>query len=211
MPEDQTTDELDTATDEVDTGETTDETVDAGADQLGDAGKKALDRMKTQRAELKKELAAYKGLGLSADDLKALIDKSQDESAKAEAAKVRQEAEGAALAKANERLVKAEIRAAATGKLANPALALQLLDVKAFDVNDDGEVDSDAITAALDDLIKNEPYLSAQGGKRFQGTGDGGPRKAAPSQLTREDLKGMTPDQILKAKTDGRMKTLLGT
>lgn len=87
------------------------------------------------------------------------------------AQKVKDEALGAA----NTRILKAEVRAAATGKLSDPADALLYLDLSKFEVGEDGEVDAKALGAALDELVKNKPYLAAQG-KRFQGNGDGGPR-----------------------------------
>lgn len=192
---------------------------DAGADQLGDAGKKALDRMKQQVKTTRSELAEYRKLGLSAADLQTLIAKSQEDSAKAEQARLRQEAESAALSKANERLIKAEVKAAAAGKLANPAIALRLLDLSDFDVNDDGEVDSDAISAAIDELLKNEPYLGVTQGepKRFQGTGDGGARGEAGGkpQLTEADVKQLYKErrytEIDAARRDGRLDKVLGT
>jgi len=96
-----------------------------------------------------------------------------------------------ALDKANTRIKKAEVRAAATGKLADPADALVYLDLSKIEVGEDGEVDSKAVNAAIDDLIKNKPYLAAQGKQRFQGNGDGGPRT--------EDVKSFD-DQIAEAR-----------
>lgn len=48
--------------------------------------------------------------------------------------------------------------------------------------------------------------------KKFQGSGDGGARAGSegPSQLTREDLKRMSPSEIVKAKSEGRLADLLG-
>lgn len=94
------------------------------------------------------------------------------------AQKVKDEALGAA----NARILKAEVRAAATGKLADPADALLYLDLTKLEVGDDGEVDGKAVTAAIDELVKNKPYLAAQG-KRFQGNGDGGPRNEAEKSI----------------------------
>lgn len=48
--------------------------------------------------------------------------------------------------------------------------------------------------------------------KRFQGGADAGPKGAptGPSQLTSADLSRMTPEQIVTAKAEGRLNTLLG-
>ena len=100
-----------------------------GADKLGDAGKKALDAMKAKlKAERQKRIAAEAALADNANE---------DEDTKA-----RQQAESAALAKANARIVKAEVRAVAAGKLADPADALNFIDLEDFEVGEDGDVDA---------------------------------------------------------------------
>lgn len=125
------------------------------------------------------------------------------------------ETEAAALAKANERILKAEIRAAAAGKLNDPADALLYIDLTKFEVGEDGEVDTAAVTAAIEDLAKNKPYLAAQGGRRFQGDADGGARKdTGPTQLTQADLDRMYAagqvDEIAQAKREHRFDQVLG-
>ncbi|RMB81285.1 hypothetical protein [Streptomyces shenzhenensis] len=170
-----------------------------GADDLGDKGKRALDSMKGKwRAERDKRRELEQRLAQQGD-----ADDSD---------KVRRQAEAQALAKANTRIVRAEVKAAAAGKLADPADAYKFLDLGQFEVDDDGNVDSDEVAEAIDDLIKSKPYLAAATAKRFQGTGDGGAARKAPrpKQLSRADLKTMTPEQIVKAKADGRLSNLLG-
>ncbi|MFJ2407103.1 hypothetical protein ACIOUE_38050 [Streptomyces xanthochromogenes] len=57
-------------------------------------------------------------------------------------------------------LVRAEVRAAAAGRLRDPADALALVDVDAL-VGKNGMPDPAAVSAALDALIKAKPYLAA--------------------------------------------------
>ncbi|MDX2626486.1 hypothetical protein ACKI1K_00230 [Streptomyces scabiei] len=169
-----------------------------GADQLGDKGKRALASMKgkwrkerDQRKELERRLAKDdKGGG---DDAVA-------------------KATAAATAKANTRILKAEIRAAAAKKLADPRDALRFLDLEQFEVDDEGEVDVEEIADAIETLIKDKPYLAAQSRQRFQGTGDGGAARKAgrPKQLTERDLKNMSAEQIVKAQEEGKLDDLLG-
>ncbi|MEV4858932.1 hypothetical protein [Streptomyces ossamyceticus] len=170
-----------------------------GADQLGDKGKRALASMKgkwrkerDQRKELERQLAAKKNSG-DGDDAVA-------------------KATAAATAKANTRIIKAEIRAAAAKKLADPRDALRFLDLEQFEVDEEGEVDADEIAEAINDLIKSKPYLAAQGRQRFQGTGDGGAARKAgrPKQLTERDLKNMSAEAIVKAQEEGKLDDLLG-
>ncbi|MCX4572281.1 hypothetical protein OHB41_03590 [Streptomyces sp. NBC_01571] len=190
-----------------DAGTAGDDGTPEGADALGDAGKRALDSMKgkwqterDRRRELEARIATLEAPQASGDS-----DQPDPDAIRAEAARE-------ATTKANTRILKSEIRAAAAGKLADPADALAYLDVASFEVNENGDVDAEEISDAIADLLTRKPYLAAKGAPRFQGSGDGGAaRKAAgPSQLTRADLKGMSPDQIHKAKAEGRLNTVLG-
>jgi hypothetical protein len=138
--------------DDVDTEDGNDADDDASED-LGDKGKQAIDRMKAKlKAERTRRIAAEKAAAAKAD--------SDD------ADKIRREADEAATAKANARIVRSEIRAAATGKLADPADALAFLDVSDFEVDDDGAVDEDEIAEAIADLLTKKPHLAAQGGTK---------------------------------------------
>jgi hypothetical protein len=175
-----------------------------GAEHLGDPGKKALDEMKAKwkaaEAEAKTEREQRAALQAQVEG------KEAEHKASQEVQRVKDEA----LAAANERILKAEVRAAAAGKLTDPADALRFLDLSALEVGADGEVDGKAVASAIEDLVKNKPYLAAQGGTRFQGSADGGTRKETrPAQLTRADLARMSPQEIDKAREDGRLTDLL--
>ncbi|MDX3550976.1 hypothetical protein PV729_04185 [Streptomyces europaeiscabiei] len=113
--------------------------------------------------------------------------------------------------KLNARIVRAEVKAAATGKFADPADALAFLDLTTFEVSEDGEVDGTKLSAAIEDLLTRKPHLAAKPQPRFQGSGDGGAaRNGGGSQLTREELKGMSPDAIQRARAEGRLNKVLG-
>jgi hypothetical protein len=177
---------------------------------LGDAGKKALDAMKADRNKARDEARKARE---EADALKAQIEGREKEH-KAEQEK--RAAEQAALSKANERILKAEIRAQASGKLADPQDALRFMDLSSFEVGDDGEVDAEAITEAISDLISKKPYLAVQDGKRFQGDADAGTRKEArPAQLSKADVERLSAagkhDEIVKAKAEGRLADYLAS
>src|SRR5690606_12693513 len=72
-----------------------------------------------------------------------------------------------ALAHASSRVVRAEVLAAAAGKLADPQDAVRLLDLDEFEINEDGEVDRAAIAAAVDGLVAAKPYLSGSRDPEF--------------------------------------------
>jgi hypothetical protein len=126
-----------------------------GADKLGDAGKKALDRMKAERAAAKKEAAEAKK---RADELARKVadfedrDKSELEKATTKAERFAEQA-----AKATKRAVLAEVRAAAA-EFADPEDAAAFLDLSSY-TSDDGEIDTEAISADLDALLDRKPHL----------------------------------------------------
>jgi len=161
-------------------GDGSDSDDDQGGDEpLGPAGTKALDAEKDKRRRAQAALRPWSSLARelgvkSPDELKALLAGKDGGDQDVDAA--RREAMAEATRQANTRILRSEVKAAAAGKLADPADALRLLDLDQFDVGDDGEVDEDAINEAIVDLIKKKPYLAAQGGRRFQGGGDGGHR-----------------------------------
>lgn len=162
---------------------------DEGEDQLGDAGKKALDRMKAKWQSER-------------DKRKQLQEKYEPASKE----------EAAGNARFAQKILRSEIKAAPAGKLNDPADAHRFLDLEQFEVGEDGEVDEDEIALAIDDLVKKKPYLAAtQGQRRNRGSADGGVRnESTPAQLTRADLARMSPQQILKAEKEGRLNKLKG-
>jgi hypothetical protein len=178
----------------------------AGSEALGDAGKKALDSMKSKwreerdkRRDLESRIASLEAPKPSGD-----TDTPDPDS-------IRREAAREATLKANARILRSEIKAAAAGKFADPADALAFIDAAQFEVDENGDVDAGEISDAIEELLTRKPHLAATARPRFQGTGDGGAaRKAAIPQLTRDQLKGMSPEAIRKAKTEGRLNNLLG-
>jgi hypothetical protein len=163
--------------------------------------KKALVAERTARKAIEKELAALRAEIASKD-------KPAEEQALDAA---RREAAAEATQKAHERLIRAEVKAAATGKVKNPALALKLIDTSAIEVGDDGEVDSDALASAIEDLLTEYPELAADASKFGGGADQGAKGKASkPSQLTKAELSKLSPAEVLKAREDGRLDTLMG-
>ncbi|MFD9629786.1 hypothetical protein [Streptomyces violascens] len=94
-------------------------------------------------------------------------------------------------------LVRAELRAAAAGRLRDPADALALLDVSAL-AGSGGDIDAAAVAAAVDQLVKDKPYLAAdQGTAPAWGDVGAGQREAAEPEPA-------TPlDRLRRAYGDG--------
>lgn len=148
------------------------------------------------------------------DQLKAELDQlragQMSEQEKAlEAA--RQEAADAARAEVESsyrtRLDAADVKAAAA-KFADPADAVLFLNLDDLPRDATGALEPKALAEALDEILTSKPHLAA--GKPSQGSADGGSRGGGPAQLTRDDLKTMTPEAIVEAKANGQLATLLG-
>lgn len=151
----------------------------AGDPDLGDAGKRALD---AERTRAKSEEKARKAAERRASELEARL-AQLEENGKSESEKLlaqaRKEADQAARteerSRAARRILTSEIKAAAGGKLADPADAVRLLDLDEFKVDDDGEVDAKSISSAIEGLLKDKPYLAAKSTATV-GSADGGSR-----------------------------------
>lgn len=173
---------------------------------LGEPGQKALREEREARRKAERELKAEREARLA-------LEAAQNATAEERAALERQrEIERQALAKANDRILAAEIRAAAKGELVDPDDALTFIDRSSFEVGDDGSVDTDAIRAAVADLISRKSHLAARREPaRVEGSADGGTREASrPRQLSRTDLAALSAEQIVEARKAGQLRDLLG-
>jgi hypothetical protein len=199
------------STEEVET-ETTDteqesETTEVAPD-LGDAGKKAIDAMKA-----KWKTAESKARDLSAELAKrdaaiANQDKPAEERALDEA---RAEARAEEREASNLRTKKIELKAAAKGRLADPTDAHLYIELADITVDENGDVDSDALDEAIAELLVRKPHLGVPSARRFEGAADQGSKGRAvkPSQLTREQFAALSNPERLKAHAEGRTSGLL--
>jgi hypothetical protein len=177
---------------------------DDGADQLGDAGKQALDRMKSERNDARRENRRLKA------ELEAAKNPPPADGGTPDAEAIKAEARREAIAEANQRVVRAELKAAATGKLADPGDALTFLDLTQFEVDADGNVDAEELTDAISELLKKKPYLAAQG-KRFEGGADGGTRKGSAKSIDDEIAEATAAGDIGRAISLKRQKAYANT
>lgn len=178
---------------------------------LGDAGKKALDAMKTKwRAERDARKDAE-------DKLAAASKKPAGDDAPVDVDELRKQLQTEAKAEVLRDRALDKIEAKAAGRFKDPEDALLRLGRNVDDFIDNGQIDLEAIEDALVDLLEKRPDFGVTQGdpeprKRFTGTGDGGPKgNAGKPQVTEAELQKMTPEQIVKAQNEGRLATLLGT
>jgi len=143
------------------------------------------------------------------DEYERLAEASKSELERAQEAAQKAQDSMAAL---RERAVTADLRAALTGVVPDPAAVIEDLNVSKF-VGDDGEVNAEAITA-----LRNKYAALTPEGKRppapnpAQGTSATGASSVA--QLTKQDLERLSRegkhDEIVQFKKDGRFDDLLG-
>lgn len=170
---------------------------------LGEAGEKALREFKKRAREAERELRR-----LQQEQNKPDEDTTHQ-------AELRQQIESELRAEASKDRALDKVEAKAARTFQNPDLVRKLLADQADDfVDAQGNPDVEAISDALEELLETEPYLAldTQRDRRFQGKADGGTRNGSskPSQLTRDDLKRMSPDAIEQARLEGRLNDLLG-
>lgn len=110
-------------------------------------------------ARERKKYADYNDLKAKAAEHDKVVESQRSEQEKAVEA-ARKEGAESVLSTANARLIASEARAlAAEANFRSPALAVKALDLAEVSVGDSGDVDADAIRAALKALAEAEPYL----------------------------------------------------
>lgn len=163
--------------------------------------KSALQKERAARKELEKQLKEK-------EREEATRNMAPDERALEEA---RREAAAEAMKAANGRIVRTEFRSLAKERGLDPNTASRLADLDGVEVDDDGNVDADSLTAALDAVVAEHPTLVPA---RFQGTADQGARgrDSGPKQMTQAEFDRIKHDYraVKKAKDEGRLNSLLG-
>jgi hypothetical protein len=146
--------------------------------ELGDAGKAAIDRMK---AKLKDETARRKAAEAEAAALKAKADTPGADTPTPEQLRADARREVQAEVARERALDRVEVIAAKT--FADPTDARVFLQSQVDDFIDGTQIDADAITEALADLLKARPYLATGTPRKWTANGDGGPRGGRPKDL----------------------------
>lgn len=178
--DDGTSDDDDGSDDDDDQGDTGQQ--DDNDRQLGPAGEKALAAEKAKRRAAQQQLRQWRALG-TPEQVKAALDAlktSGSDKQQPDVEQIRAEARAQAQTEALHARVADKIEAKAGGRFALDTEDVAVMLLRRHDVEDfidDGKVDVDAITEALNDLLSKNPGLAAQSGKRFKGDADGGARK----------------------------------
>ena len=148
-----------------------------------------LKELKKSYSQASKELDEYRQSQLT--DQERLISKTQEETKKA----VRLEFA--------EKLVEAELKSALKGRHLNGDALLEFSRSGFVDV--DGEIDSEAIATWVE-----THSTQAETPKPDLGQGARGITSSQAMIRSRDELAKMSPDEILKARKDGRLDSLMG-
>lgn len=186
---------------------------------LGDAGRQALARMKAERAAAKKEAAQAK-LAAAAERRKAAAlekkvqdfeDRDKSELEKATAARERAEKQAAA---AVARTVAAEVKVGAAGRFLDVTDATDALmrDPSKY-VDSDGEIDTAAIQADLDDLLERKPHFAVPAADPAADPApETKPKKQRPQPDPGQGSRGPTPAKdfrtVSKEEHDAELRKL---
>lgn len=154
------------------------------------------------------------------DDIKSKADKYEELEAaqKTELEKAQERAKAAEKAKteaeqrAKQALTRAAVLAEAAGKVVDPDAAWRLIDSAAIEYDEDGTPSNvgDLVTT----LLEERPYLAPD--TAGSGAGKTGARSAEQGSrgsgdtIGREDLANMTPEEVEKAFSEGRLAHLTG-
>lgn len=166
----------------------------AGADDLGDKGKKALDTMKARwRAEQARARAAE--AKLAARDAPKEGEELTPEQIKAAA-------KAEALAELRAPLFQTQAKSAALALGFNdPADALLLVSATDFEVGSDGTFDAEELNDKLSEVLAAKPYLAKTHQPGQPGTP--APRTVAPAQAGGTPKTPTLDERIAKARSDG--------
>lgn len=168
-----------------------------------------LDRIvKDRLARQKTQFADYDELKAKADKLAEIEAANLSELEKAQKAAADAAAErDKILAEAQETRLYAALLAEAAKvdrKVVDPEAAVRLLDRSTLELGEDGVPTN--VAEAMDALLEARPFLVVSGGSGTRGSADQGARKTdGPAQLSKDDLKGMKPEDIVKARREGRL------
>lgn len=158
----------------------TDEPDDADDDATGgddsdgnepDPNEQRYQKARQEAAERRRELRPWRGIakdyGLTPEQVRERLDGKgpQGDEPKVDADAIRREADRSAAEKANQRIVRAEVRAAAADLFADPSDAPLFVDLSKFDVDEDGSVDEDEIRDDLKAVLEKKPHLAKRAGR----------------------------------------------
>lgn len=169
------------------------------------------DDLSEWKANARKHEKVAKASMAQVEQLKAqLAEKESAQQSDTEKAitQARTEAEKSARAderkRSDARIIRAEVKAAAGGHLADPNDAVRLLDLDDFDIDDDGNLDEKAVAQAIETLLKEKPYLAAKA-TRVTGNGDGGARST--QTVTDDSPRGLIAAGLAAAEAERTRRT----
>lgn len=166
-----------------------------GTEDLGDAGKKALDTMKAKwRAEQKRARDA---------EAKLAAREAPKEGDELTPEQIKAAARAEALAELRAPLFQTQAKAAAMALGFNdPTDALLLVNATDFEVGSDGTFDADELNDKLSEVLAAKPYLAKNPAGQ---PGNPAPRTVAPAKAGGTPKTPTLDERIAKARADGNV------
>ncbi len=176
---------------------------------LGEAGEKALQAWKDRAKKAEADAKRAESLQTELDALKAEKMTDHEKAIKEAADQAAAAARTEVLGSVNSRLFASELKAATAGKLtdpdllADPTVALKLLGLDEIPVTATGDIDTEAISGAVAELIAAKPYLASA--TQTPGSADLGARTTPPAKTL--DTQIAEAEQAGNWKLSGQLKT----
>lgn len=180
-----------------------------GGDPKPDPAEEKIQKARQEAAERRRELRPWKALardfGLTPEQVRERLEgkapAGKPDEAPVDADAIRREADRTATERANQRIVRAEVRAVAAELFEDPADAPLFVDLSKFDVDDDGSVDEDEIRDELKALLARKPHLAKR-------TAPGEPQPRTPRPDPSQGPRGGTSKTSLREAFERRQAEL---
>ena len=158
---------------------------------LAEAGRRALQQEREATKTAKRALTPWKSLErefqMGPDEIRAALASRGDVDKERE--QIRREAEATAMKTVNAKLVRAEVRAMASGTFADPSDAYRFIDLDEIEVDRDGNVDTKALQNELNAVLREKPYLAKNPEPAAEDSDfDGGARRTVTRPKSMSDV-----------------------
>jgi hypothetical protein len=177
---------------------------------LGPQGESALRAEKARRRE---ESAKRRELETELAILKTKIETPVPAGEAVDVEAIRADATREAIAAANDRVRRSEVRVAASDLFADPSDALKFVNLDQVHVDGEGNVDGEELKDILAAIVASKPYLGHPQRAAIPAS-DAGVRKGSaegkPEQISKDKIRSMTPEAIEQARKAGQLDQALG-
>jgi hypothetical protein len=131
--------------------------------KMSESVRKALERarsdVKRAKTAARPYVALARELGMTPEQMRAKLTEAGKKDDEVDIEKVRREAAAEVMSRASRMILSSKVEALAANDFADPADAAMYLDLKDYEVDDDGKVDERQIKRDLKELLTRKPHL----------------------------------------------------